>query len=82
MSKYDDDDLVDLSDGEEFNEDSLNDEDYDKLYELLPEVKKFAASYNPTIDELLLKEALYYNYFEVAGAIDELKEKFPKKKGM
>lgn len=76
-------DDADYSSGEEeFNEDALNNEDYDKLYELLPVVQKEIASYNDTVDELSIKEALYYNYFDVEPAIQELKDKFPKKKGM
>lgn len=73
----------DYSSGEEeFHEDSLNNEDYDRLYELLPEVKTALATYNSDIDELSMKEALYYNYFELDAALEELRSKFPKKKGM
>lgn len=67
---------------EEFNEDSLTNEEYDALYELLPQLKKLLELFNPDIDELSLKEALYYNYFELEPALKEIQSKFPKKKGM
>lgn len=85
MAPFNDDDLADYDNSageEEFNEDSLNDEEYDKLYETLPKLKELIASYNNSIDEMALKEALYYNYYELSDAIEELKSKFPKKKGM
>ena len=77
-----DDDFDNYSGEEEFNEDSLSNEEYDALYAALPQVKAELASYNPQIEEIDIKEALYYNYFEIAAAIEELKSKFPKKKGM
>ncbi|KAK7678872.1 hypothetical protein QCA50_018175 [Cerrena zonata] len=83
MAPFNDDDLADYDNSageEEFNEDSLNDEEYDKLYETLPKLKELIASYNNSIDEMALKEALYYNYYELSDAIEELKSKFPKKK--
>lgn len=67
---------------EEFNEDSLTNEEYDTLYEILPELKLKLELYNAEIDELSMKEALYYNYFELEPAVEELQSKFPKKKGM
>lgn len=76
------DDYDNYSGDEEFNEDSLTNEEYDTLYERLGEVKQQLATYNPDIDELSIKEALYYNYFELEPALEELREKFPKKKGM
>lgn len=77
-----DDDYGSYSGEEEFNEDSLTNEEYDALYETLPQAKEALASYNNDIDELAIKEALYYNYFELEPALEELKSKFPKKKGM
>ncbi|KAF7999760.1 hypothetical protein HF325_005609 [Metschnikowia pulcherrima] len=75
-----DDDFDNYSGEEEFNEDSLSNEEYDTLYAALPQVKAELASYNPQIEDIDIKEALYYNYFEIAAAIEELKSKFPKKK--
>lgn len=77
-----DDDYDNYSGDEEFNEDSLTNEEYDTLYDALPKVKEALASYNSDIDDLAIKEALYYNYFELEPALEELKSKFPKKKGM
>lgn len=77
-----DDDYNDYSGDEEFNEDSLSNEEYDALYAALPKAKDALSSYNSDIDELSIKEALYYNYFELEPALAELREKFPKKKGM
>ncbi|KAM9923334.1 hypothetical protein OXX59_005250 [Metschnikowia pulcherrima] len=75
-----DEDFDNYSGEEEFNEDSLSNEEYDTLYAALPQVKAELASYNPQIEDIDIKEALYYNYFEIAAAIEELKSKFPKKK--
>lgn len=77
-----DDDYNDYSGEEEFNEDSLTNEEYDALYAALPQAKQALASYNNDIDELAVKEALYFNYFELEPALAELRERFPKKKGM
>lgn len=85
MAGFDDDDFVDYedhSDNEEFNEDDLNDDDYAKLHETLPKLKQKLASYNDTIEEIALKEALFYNYYNIEDSIEEIKSKFPKKKGM
>ena len=71
-----------LSEEEGFIEDALTNEEYDQLYELLPQVKKALASYNDTIDELSIKEAIHYNYFELEPTLEDLKSRFPKKKGM
>lgn len=77
-----DDDYNDYSEEEEFNEDSLTNEEYDALHEALPKAKQALSSYNSDIDELAIKEALYFHYFELEAALEELREKFPKKKGM
>lgn len=77
-----DDDYDNYSNDEEgFNEDSLSNEDYDLLHDLLPKAKKELETYNKDIDELSIKEALYYNYFELDEALKEIRLKFPKKKG-
>lgn len=75
-------DFDNLSGEEEFHEDALNNEEYDLLYELLPKVREEMEQYNSSVDELSMKEALYYNYFELEPALEELRKKFPKKKGM
>lgn len=77
-----DDDHEDYSDYEEFNEDALTNEEYDLYHENLPKVKAEIAKHNPDISELDLKEALYENYFEIDPTVAELKQRFPKKKGM
>ncbi|KAG4404812.1 hypothetical protein JTP64_005826 [Candida tropicalis] len=79
---YDDDDLDYNSQGEEeeFDENKLNNEEYDLLHDMLPELKKKLKDYNDDIPDYDLKEALYYNYFEIDPAIEELKSKFKKKK--
>ena len=75
-----DDDELDYSSHEEedFDENKLNNEEYDLLHEMLPGLKEKLRSYNDEIPEYDLKEALYYNYFEIGPAIDELKSKFKK----
>ncbi|KAK6875743.1 Elongation factor 1 alpha-like protein [Candida tropicalis] len=77
---YDDDDLDYNSQGEEeeFDENKLNNEEYDLLHDMLPELKKKLKDYNDDISDYDLKEALYYNYFEIDPAIEELKSKFKK----
>ncbi|KAG2732624.1 hypothetical protein G9P44_005041 [Scheffersomyces stipitis] len=65
-------------DEEEFNEDSLPNDEYDKLHELLPQLIKTLASYNDEVPELDLKEALYYNYYDLDAAADEIRSKFKK----
>ncbi|RKP31241.1 hypothetical protein METBISCDRAFT_14543 [Metschnikowia bicuspidata] len=74
------DDYSDYSDNEEFHEDALHNEEYDALYAVLPEAKKALSSYNPNIPEIEIKEALYYHYFEIKPALEDLRAKFPKKK--
>lgn len=76
------DEYSDYSDNEEFHEDALNNEEYDALYAVLPEAKKALSSYNPNIPEIEIKEALYYHYFKIKPALEDLRAKFPKKKGM
>ncbi|CAH2355650.1 elongation factor 1 alpha-like protein [[Candida] railenensis] len=68
------------SDGEEFNEDTLDDDEYEQLYAQLPLLKKELESYNDDIQEIDMKEALYFNYYKINEAVEELKDKYPKKK--
>lgn len=77
-----DEDIEDLDaySEEEFHEDNLNDQDYDKLYKFLPELRTQLASYNDDIPDIDLKEALYFNYFDIENSLNEIKSKFPKKK--
>jgi elongation factor 1 alpha-like protein len=65
---------------EEFNEDSLTNEEYDQLHDVLPELRARLESYNDTIPEFAMKQALYYNYYELEPAITELKSQFKKLK--
>lgn len=76
------DDYDTYSGDEEFDESTLTNEEYDTLHEVLPKAKEALESYNRNIDELSIKEALYYNYFELEPALEELRSKFPKLKGM
>lgn len=79
--EYDDfDDVSGSEEGEVFNEDELDDRDYDLLYKRLPQLKTAMSSYNDNIPDIDLKEALYYNYFEIEEGIKELKSRYPKKK--
>lgn len=83
MAGFDEDDLADYdnySGEEEFNEDNLDDQEYDKLYACLPQLKEDIKDYNDEILEIDLKEALYFNYYEIEEAVKELKSKYPKKK--
>lgn len=85
MSHLYDDDLEDYANQseEEFNEDQLDDEEYEKLYEALPLLRATVHAYNEDIGDQPLKEALYYNYYSVEEALAEIKDKFArKKKGM
>lgn len=73
---YDSDDL-DYSDNEqEFNEDSLSNEDYQQLYETLPVLKEKLKNYNSTIPEIDLKECLYANYFNIEDSLNEIKQNY------
>lgn len=83
MADFAEDDLADYdnySGDEEFNEDNLDDEEYDNLYSSLAKVKERMKEYNDEIAEIDLKEALYFNYYEIEEAVKELKSKFPKKR--
>ncbi|KAI5959884.1 uncharacterized protein KGF55_005116 [Candida pseudojiufengensis] len=75
---YDEDELDYNSQDEidQFDEDKLTNEEYDLLYELLPQLRNKLRSYNDEIPDLDLKEALYNNYFELEPSIDEIKSKF------
>lgn len=76
---YDDDDLDYSShEEEEFDENKLNNDEYDLLHDTLPALKEKLKSYNDEIPEYDLKEALYYNYFEIEPTVEELKSKFKK----
>ncbi|ODV88224.1 hypothetical protein CANARDRAFT_26378 [[Candida] arabinofermentans NRRL YB-2248] len=82
MNDYDDDDIIDYENdtqaGEQFNEDNLNDEDYNLLYDLLPELKEKTKLYQIPDDKL--KELLWLNYFELDDTLEEIKRDFKPKK--
>ncbi|KAI5970134.1 hypothetical protein CANMA_000745 [Candida margitis] len=65
---------------EQFDEDKLTNEEYDLLHDLLPQLKTKLKSYNDEIPDLALKEALYFNYFELEPSIEELKSNFKTQK--
>ncbi|CAK9442327.1 uncharacterized protein LODBEIA_P60700 [Lodderomyces beijingensis] len=75
---YDEDELDYQSHDEvdEFDEDKLANDEYDLMHEQLAHLKSKLKSYNPEIPEIDLKEALYFNYFELEPSIEELKAKF------
>lgn len=64
---------------EELNEDQLDDQEYDKLYSNLPGLKKAIESYNDEIPDENLKEALYYNLYNIEDSVQEIKSKFSRK---
>lgn len=66
-SDYSDDD--DGDDHYQFNEDDLNDAEYDLLYDLLPSFKSQVVSKNYKIDDLVLKEYLWESNFNVDDAM-------------
>lgn len=75
---YDEDEL-DYNSQEEldqFDEDKLTNEEYDLLHQLLPQLKAKLKSYNDDVPEMALKEALYFNYFELEPSIEEIKTNF------
>lgn len=76
----DSDDLEDYTSpaDDEFDEDALSNEEYDKLHEMLPKLKKLLRTYNDDISEYDLKEALYFNYYELDATIEEIKSRFKK----
>lgn len=80
---YSQDDMEDYaneSDGEEqFNEDNLNDEDYNTLYELFPKVKKQTDDKYRDLSDQKIKELLWMNYFSVDDTMDEIKRTFKSK---
>ncbi len=73
-------DYANESDGEEqFNEDNLNDEDYNTLYELFPKVKKQTDDKYRDLSDQKIKELLWMNYFSVDDTMDEIKRTFKSK---
>lgn len=68
------------SQAEEFDEDKLTNDEYDQLHEVLPQLKAALADYNDEIPEYDLKEALYFNYFELQPSEEEIKSRFKKSK--
>ncbi|GME74513.1 unnamed protein product [Ambrosiozyma monospora] len=84
MADYDDDDMIDYEtqsqEDEEFNEDELNDEDYNLLYDEFDKLKPMVKDYD--ISDFKIKEVLYMNYFELDGALSEIKKDFKLKKNV
>lgn len=75
---YDQDELNYSSeaDQEQFNEEALSNEEYDKLYDSLDNLKRMLVDYNPDILSASLKEILYFNYYEVEPSFEEVKATF------
>ncbi|GMF00635.1 unnamed protein product [[Candida] boidinii] len=81
MPDYSDDDMIDYQgqENDQFDEDALNDEEYDDLYELLPKIQEFSKSFNnPELTELKLKELLWLNYFDLEKTKTEIQSNFKK----
>ncbi|GME77622.1 unnamed protein product [[Candida] boidinii] len=81
MPDYSDDDMIDYQgqDNDQFDEDALNDEEYEDLYELLPKIQEFSKSFNnPELTELKLKELLWLNYFDLEKTKTEIQSNFKK----
>lgn len=79
MPDYSDDDMIDYQgqENDQFDEDALNDEEYDDLYELLPKIQEFSKSFNnPELTELKLKELLWLNYFDLEKTKTEIQSGF------
>lgn len=81
MADYDSDDLEDYDESmhEEFHEDDLDDEEYDQLYASLPTLVQSLKNYNDEIPEFDLKEALYFNHYDIDLSVKEIKSRFKKK---
>ncbi|KAG7888378.1 hypothetical protein KL936_003590 [Ogataea polymorpha] len=75
MGGFDDDDLRDYENEDlGFDEDALNDDEYDQLYDALPKIKALAKNYQ--VDEKALKEILWSNYFSVEDSFEEVKQNY------
>ncbi|KAG7696190.1 hypothetical protein KL915_002554 [Ogataea haglerorum] len=75
MGGFDDDDLHDYENEDlGFDEDALNDDEYDQLYDALPKLKALAKNYQ--VDEKSLKEILWSNYFSVDDSFKEVKQNY------
>lgn len=80
---YSQDDMEDYANendsDEQFNEDNLNDEDYNTLYELLPKVKEQTDGKYRNLDDQKIKELLWMNYFSIDDTIEEIKRSYKSK---
>ncbi|KAG7882682.1 hypothetical protein KL938_003105 [Ogataea parapolymorpha] len=75
MGGFDDDDLHDYENEDlGFDEDALNDDEYDQLYDALPKLKALAKNYQ--VDEKALKDILWSNYFSVEDSFEEVKQNY------
>ncbi|KAH3670981.1 hypothetical protein OGAPHI_000692 [Ogataea philodendri] len=74
MGDFDDDDFRDYENEDlGFDEDELNDDEYDQLQQSLPRLQGLAKNYQ--VDDKTLKETLWNNYFSVDDAFEEVKHK-------
>lgn len=69
---YSDDDY-DYSD-DQFDEDNLNDDEYDLLYELLPNLRAIAEDENYNVNDNFLKEYIWESNFNLDDAFQILAE--------
>ncbi|KAG7828427.1 hypothetical protein KL920_003564 [Ogataea angusta] len=80
MGGFDDDDLHDYENEDlGFDEDALNDDEYDQLYDALPKLKALAK--NHQVDEKTLKEILWNNYFSIDDSFEEVKQNYKREYG-
>lgn len=70
--QYSDEDY-DYSD-DQFDEDNLNDDDYDLLYELLPNLRAIAEDGNYNVSDDILKEYIWESNFNLDDAFQILAE--------
>lgn len=69
-------DYDDYDQQEEFSEDILNDDDYDALQLAFPILSNKLSLFKPVIPEIVVKETLYNNYFDVDQSFLDLKKEF------
>lgn len=83
MNQFDEDDFYDeeaySGDEQEFVEEDLTAEEASQLYSQLPALKSAFTDYNnPLITEGVLKQTLWYNYYDLLASIKEIKSNYKK----
>lgn len=74
---YDTDDIH-SNDDIDLNEHELNDDDYKTLYDNLKLVKESLSSYNNTIPDLIIKQVLYDQDFDINDTVKILRKRYKK----